>query len=81
MSDKFNAYKKANEEVNKNNIAGLNVPLPSINSAKSRVKKQKTVMFTPNQIEKGETYAKQLNMSFSELMGYLIDNVEYNEEN
>lgn len=43
-------------------------------------KKQKTVMFTPSQIEKGEIYAKQLNMSFSELMGYLIDHAEYSEE-
>lgn len=42
-------------------------------------KKQKTVMFTPSQIEKGELYAKQLNMSFSELIGYLIDHAEYSE--
>lgn len=40
------------------------------------VKQQKTIMLTPEQINKGKQLSEITGMSFSELVGYLIENAE-----
>ena len=71
MADKFNAFNQAKEEIKKEEQ--LKTKLPT----KSKTKKQyKTIMLTPQQIERGKQLKDLTGMSFSELVGYLIENAE-----
>lgn len=70
MAD-FNAFNQAKNEVRKK--AKLKSTLPA---KEKQTKKQKTIMLTPAQISKGNELMEQTGMSFSELVGYLIENVE-----
>ncbi|KSU19292.1 hypothetical protein [Lactococcus lactis] len=72
MSDKFNAFNKAKEEIQ--NRPHVSTSLPQFK--KKENKKQVTIMLEPNQKERGKELADMTGMSFSELIGYLIDNAK-----
>lgn len=71
MADKFNAFNQAKEEIKKEEK--LKTKLPTKNKTK---KQYKTIMLTPQQIERGKQLKDLTGMSFSELVGYLIENAE-----
>lgn len=72
MSDKFNAFNQAKEEVKKEEKLKTKLPIKA-----KMVKQQKTIMLTPEQINKGKQLSEITGMSFSELVGYLIENAEW----
>ncbi|WP_186672939.1 hypothetical protein [Sporosarcina sp. BP05] len=79
MPDKYNAYKKAQEEVSKpnppatvtNTITGDIIP-----NKKRETKQQMSIMLTPTHKKKLRKLADSLDMSASELIGYWIDQHE-----
>lgn len=76
MTDKFNYFKQANEEINKKDSTKPKFVLPT----KTKIeKKQKTVMLTPKQIDKVKRLSEITEMNFSDSLGYLIDNVSFEE--
>lgn len=71
MSDKFNAFNLAKEEVKKEVKLKTKLPIK-----KKEKKIYKNIMLTPAQAKKGADLASLTGMSLSELIGYLIENAE-----
>ena len=76
MSNKFNSFKKANEEIEQKDSSKPKYILPTIPKIE---KKQKTVRLTPKQIDKVKRLSEITEMNFSDSLGYLIDNVSFEE--
>lgn len=72
MTNKFNAFSKAQDEVSKGNVPTGNTGgiLPK---KKKETKEQMSIMLTPSHKKKVREMADNLNMSASELIGYWID--------
>ena len=58
------------------NLKFQNVQSFSLRESSSIKKQYKTIMLTPQQIERGKQLKDLTGMSFSELVGYLIENAE-----
>lgn len=78
MNDKFNSFKKANEEIEteQKDSSKPKFVLPTVPKIE---KKQKTVRLTPKQIEKVKRLSALTDLNFSDSLGYLIDNVSFEE--
>lgn len=81
MDEKFNSFKKAQEEAEKKQIGQSNIvpkgPEKNIPQGKE-TKKQMSLMFTPSHKEKARKIAESHNMSVSELFAYWLD--QYDNE-
>lgn len=74
MDNKFNAFSKAQEELDKTNTPAKNVNTGGILPKKKKeTKEQMSIMLTPSHKKKLREMADSLNMSASELIAYWID--------
>lgn len=74
MDNKFNAFSKAQEELDKTNTPNKNVNTSGILPKKKKeTKEQMSIMLTPSHKKKLREMADSLNMSASELIAYWID--------